>query len=146
MTEIRLGSEARIADNKLRISWDRAKCLPQQPRGEEMSVSGEFQRYLTATLELLEGSGQGGPGAVEPIFAGLRDALESARLNPDTPLAESARRALLALEGFANQTESCTDAAGLLPAVEESAESLRAITRIVLGQSGPLTDRNTSTQ
>ncbi|HIL01044.1 MAG TPA: hypothetical protein EYG06_03070 [Myxococcales bacterium] len=111
-----------------------------------MSVSGEFQRYLTATLELLEGSGQGGPGAVDPIFAGLRDALESARLNPDTPLAESARRALLALEGFANQTESCTDAAGLLPAVEESAESLRAITQIVLGQSGPLTDRNTSTQ
>ena len=130
----------------MRILWGRTERLPQQPHGEEMSVSGEFQRYLTATLDLLEGNGQGGPGATDPIFSGLYDALESARLDPDTPLAESARRALLALEAFANQRESCTDAAGLLPAVEESAESLRAITRIVLGQSGPLTDRNTSTQ
>ena len=119
--------------------------IAQPPHGEEMSVSGEFQRYLAATLEVLEERGPASSGSADLDFAGLYAGLESARLNPDTPLTESARRALLALEEFANPAENCTDSAGLLPALQKSVQDLRAISRIVLGQSAPLADRNTTT-
>ena len=101
-----------------------------------MSVSGEFQRYLAAAIETLEADA----AANVPGVAALRDELEAARSQPETPLAERAKQSLAALAGhglLASPEEGAADAADALPEIRESAAALASISRIVLGRDAP---------
>jgi hypothetical protein len=109
-----------------------------------MSVSGEFQRYLATALEVLS----------QPLdtdnlgsdLTRLRAELESAQLTPDTPLIECATRAIRALDLFWSKKTDCANFAALLPALRASGDDLVAISQIVVGQTGPSADRNSTTQ
>ncbi len=110
-----------------------------------MSVSGEFQRYLTATLTLLADARgvEGDDGASAADLRRLQGELETAQLGPETTLAECARRAVSALENHdlsRTWKESCSLPAELLQATQTSTEELDSISRIVLG-ADPSNDR-----
>ena len=103
-----------------------------------MSVSGEFQRYLTATLALLADARavEGDDGASAADLRRLHGELETAQLGPETSLAECARRAVSALENHdlsRTWKESCSLPAELLQATQTSTAELGTISRIVLG-------------
>ena len=66
--------------------------------GEEMSVSGEFQRYLASTLESVEEAERTLEGEEAASISALRTGLESARMGEETPLADRATLVLDALE------------------------------------------------
>ena len=107
-------------------------------------MSGEFQRYLATTLEVL--SQPLDTDNLGPDLTRLRAELESARLTPDTSLTECAARAIRALDLFWSRKTDCENSAAPLPALRTSGEDLRAISQIVVGQTGPSADRNSTTQ
>nr|MCS5638577.1 hypothetical protein [Myxococcota bacterium] len=63
-----------------------------------MSVSGEFQRYLSATLELVAKAERACEGEALASLSALRKGLESAESDEESPLADRARRVLASLE------------------------------------------------
>ena len=109
-----------------------------------MSVTGEFQRYLATALAVLPQRGDA--DGLDPGLARLRAELESAQVEPDTPLAECAGRALRALDFFWGDEAICANSSALLPALRTSAEDLRAISQIIVGQTDPSADRNSPTR
>jgi len=86
-----------------------------------MSVHGEFDRYLDATLAALRDSGR-------PGFRGWADEIEAQVTNREEPLEERARRVL---DGPLGQRDS--EWQGFAP-VEQPADRLVSISRIILGR------------
>ncbi|HIF96144.1 MAG TPA: hypothetical protein EYQ54_03815 [Myxococcales bacterium] len=109
-----------------------------------MSATGEFQRYLATALAVLPQRGDA--GGLDPGLTRLRAELESAQVEPEASLAECAERAIRALEFFWSDEAICANSAALLPDLRASAEDLRSISQIIVGQTGPAADRNSPTQ
>lgn len=86
-----------------------------------MSVHGEFDRYLKASVEALRGSG-------EPSHAARADALEREASDPKLPLEERARRVL---DGPLGEDPGQWQG---FPRVEPPLDSLIAVSRVILGR------------
>jgi len=114
-----------------------------------MSVSGEFQRHLSATLALVGEAEHKCEGEALASLSALRDGLDSARFEKESPLADRAKRVLDSLEHHwfdMRPAEARTNLADVLPGIRASAEDLDRIARIVLGRAARETDRNTTPQ
>ncbi|MDG2334902.1 MAG: hypothetical protein P8Q97_11810 [Myxococcota bacterium] len=104
-----------------------------------MSITGEFQRYLEATLDRLDSLDQEAKkGTSDPRLATLREELEGARPAAATPISESADRVLNALNAHdwsASEQTPCLYPAHRLQETQLSARDLIEISRIILGRS-----------
>jgi len=109
-----------------------------------VSVTGEFQRYLLSTVESLGKEPGIADGPPSSPAARLRIQLDDALLDTKIPLSDCAQQVLEALEdcGFVgNSGENAPPCDEFSPEVRDSAESLIALSRIVLGRSPPTADK-----